>query len=88
MDEQPSTLAQLIWLHEATVIELDTICDRYLALSPKVARQRAALHTLPFPTFRLTDSAKAPIMVKVSDLARHIDDQHEAAAKSWEHSQA
>lgn len=83
-----STEIQLVFLYKAAAVELENICEKYLGLSPKVAKQRAALHTLPFPTFRLTDSAKAPIMVKVSDLARHIDDQHEAAAKSWEHSQA
>lgn len=82
-----NTEIHLVALYRATAVELDRISEQYLGLSPKVARQRAALNTLPFPTFRLSESAKAPILVKLKDLADHIDSQHEGAAKSWEHSQ-
>lgn len=82
-----ATEIQLLALHRAAAVRLEDICEHYLNLSPLVARQRAALCTLPFPTFRMTPSAKAPYMVKINDLAKHIDHQHEAATEGWEASQ-
>lgn len=82
-----ATEIQLLALHRAAAVRLEDICEHYLNLSPLVARQRAALCTLPFPTFRMTPSAKAPYMVKINDLAKHIDRQHEAATEGWEASQ-
>lgn len=80
------TQLQLLALHRAPAVRLEAICEHYLNLSPVVARQRAALNTLPFPTFRMTDSGKAPLMVKIVDLAKHIDATHEVASAEWENS--
>jgi hypothetical protein len=82
-----STEHRLMAVHRATALRLDDISMAYLGLSPQVARQRAALNDLPFPTFRLSESVKAPILVHVTDLATHIDVQHEKATESWQHSQ-
>lgn len=82
-----TTELQLLALHKAPAVRLDAICDHYLNMSPAVAGKRAALNTLPFPTFRINDSLKAPVMVKVTDLAKHIDAKHESAEKEWEASQ-
>lgn len=81
------THLQLLALHRAPAVHLEAICEHYLSLSPAVARQRAALNALPFPTFRMNDSAKAPLMVKIADLAKHIDQQHQLATAGWEASQ-
>jgi hypothetical protein len=82
-----STEMQLLALFRQPTVRLEDISDHYLHLSPPVARQRAALNQLPFPTFRLTDSQKAPVMVKISDLAAHIDAKRDTAQAEWEHSQ-
>jgi hypothetical protein len=66
---------------------LEDVCERWLNMSPKVAQQRAALHQLPFPTFRLSGSQKAPLLVDLRDLAGHIDQARECAKARWEHSQ-
>jgi len=81
------TELQLLALHRAPSVRLEDICEHYLNLSPTVARQRAALNSLPFPTFRMSGSGKAPHMVKISDLAKHIDAAHETATTEWENSQ-
>lgn len=78
---------QLFVQYRDTVIPVDNICEKYLNLTPPEARRRALLNKLPFPTFRMVQSQKAPLMVKLTDLAAHIDKQHESAQESWEHSQ-
>jgi len=79
---------QLFVLYRAPTVNLDSICDKYLSLSPPEARRRAAMHALPFPTFRLTSSQKAPYMVALKDLAAHIDSTHTEAQRDWDKSQA
>lgn len=81
------TEIQLFALHRAPTVPLAEVCEKYLQLSQPEALRRAALHKLPFPTFRLTTSQKGPVMVKLTDLAAHIDSTHEAASAEWEHSQ-
>jgi hypothetical protein len=77
---------QLLAIHKGPV-PLDEICERYLRLSREEAMRQAALNQLPFPTFRLSPSRKAPILVHLSDLANHIDTSRESAKSAWEHSQ-
>lgn len=74
-----STESQLLAVHKAPTVKLEDICEHYLGLSPTVAKQYAAKNQLPVTTFRLTSSAKAPLMVKISDLAALIDSQHAGA---------
>ena len=81
------TELRLLVIHDAAAVPLADICVRYLNLSWQKAREAASVNRLPFPTFRLTDSQKAPLMVSVTDLARHIDTRHAEATASWEHSQ-
>lgn len=80
------TELQLLALHRAPAVPLDAICDTYLNMSRGTARAEAALNRLPFATFKLSESRKAPVMVKVTDLARHIDASHQCAQKEWENS--
>lgn len=82
----PTELRLLATLH-TPVVPLYDICEKWLNMKPQTARESAALNTLPFPTFRISSSRAAPLMVSVRDLADHIDAQHEAAKASWERSQ-
>ena len=81
------TELKLTAIHKGPVARLADICEPYLQLKYAEARRRAAVHALPFAAFRLGDSAKAPLMVRVADLARHIDGVAKAAQADWEHSQ-
>lgn len=76
----------LLAVHKAPVVPLLDICERYLGMGSEIAMRRAALNRLPFPTFRLNESQKAPVMVDISDLASHIDAQKKCAQESWENS--
>lgn len=81
------TEIKLLAVLKAPAVPLAEVCDRYLGLGAPEAARQAALHLLPFPAFRLNESRKAPLMVSVTDLARHIDTQHECAKRSWTNSQ-
>lgn len=78
------TELHLVAVHKGPTAKLDDICERYLELSPSVAYAYAAKNKLPFPTFRLNGSQKAPLMVSVRDLAAHIDKARDAARREWE----
>jgi hypothetical protein len=82
-----TTTEMLFVVHRGPTAKLQDICDKYLNLAWNQARAKAALNQLPFPTFRLTESVKSPLMVYVKDLAAHIDTQHALAEKEWEKSQ-
>ncbi|MEW6703744.1 MAG: pyocin activator PrtN family protein [Pseudomonadota bacterium] len=69
-------------------IPLADVCQTHFGLDYKAARERATAHRLPVPTFRLTDSQKAPLMLHLADLARYIDETHEQARREWEKAQA
>ena len=71
----------------APIVPLASICEQFFGLSPRAAQEHAALNKLPVPAFRLRESQKAPLMVHVRDLAKHIDDSHTVATEHWEHSQ-
>lgn len=81
------TEIKLLAIHKGPIIPLAEISKRYLGRSPQEAARLAATNQLPFPAFRLRDSFKSPLMVKVEDLARHIDTVAECAKESWENSQ-
>ena len=80
------TELQLLALYRAPAVSLAAISESYLNMAPANARRAAALNQLPFPTFRIGTSQKAPTMVKISDLAQHIDAAHQCAKVDWEHS--
>lgn len=77
------TERQLLALHKSPAVRLQDICEHYLAMSWPVARRCAGRGTLPFPTYRLMDNQKLPILVRLSDLARVLDAAHEEAKKGW-----
>lgn len=81
------TEIKLIAIYKGPTVPLAEVSQRYLGMDPDWAQKRAKLNALPFPTFRLTESPKAPLMVSTDDLARHIDGQRDDAMKSWKNSQ-
>lgn len=81
-----TTVDLLLKVHGGVMIPLADICDRYFACDIRWARQKAALNQLPVPTWRLVDSKKAPLMVRVTDLAEYIDKR--GAAEKAEHAKS
>lgn len=81
-----NTEIMLLAVHRSPLVRLEDICDRYFGIAYDTARSKAALNQLPVPTWRLIDSQKAPLMVRLSDLAAHIDSTAEAAVESHDNS--
>lgn len=81
------TEIKLTAIHKGPVARLSDISKAYLGMEYAEAAKLAALNTLPFHTFRLRESRKAPLMVTVSDLAAHIDAVSECAKEEWDNSQ-
>ena len=82
-----SSLA-LMSIYKSPIIPLSEICDRYLSLSIDEALKRASRAELPFPTFRISQSRKAPLMVLAEDLGAHIDKTAAHARTEWERAQS
>ncbi|WP_018871425.1 pyocin activator PrtN family protein [Thioalkalivibrio sp. ALgr3] len=71
-DAGVTTVELLMREYGAADIELERVTDKYLAISRKEAFRRANRGDLPFPAYR-AGSAKSPWMVRVTDLAAHLD---------------
>jgi len=78
---------KLTAVYKGPTVPLSDICKPYLNLSYAEARRRAALNQLPFPTFRLGNTSKAPVVVSVRTLAEHIDAREASAQAEWRKSQ-
>lgn len=72
---------------DATVVPLADICGRYLNMGRDAAMKAASLNQLPFPTFRLVDSKRAPVLVSVADLQHVIEIRRVCAMENWTNSQ-
>lgn len=70
-----NTLFLLMAEYGTPTVPLNQVCEKYFGLSAKTAEKRAQLGELPIPTFRGTDSQKAPRLVSLQDLAQHLDSQ-------------
>jgi hypothetical protein len=81
------TELELLAVHRSPVVRLEDICQPYLNLNYPQARDRAALNELGLPTFRMRDSRKAPLLVRVTELAQYIDQRANAATDEWRKSQ-
>lgn len=69
------TEVQLLAVHRSPAVRLEDICQSYLNLDYRQARDLAASGKLGIPTFRLRDSRKAPLLVRIRELAEFIDQQ-------------
>lgn len=79
-----SIIFALLARFESPLIPLELICEEFLGLKPKTAESKAKACTLPFPTLKLRNSERSPTMVKVEDLAAHIEKKYEESQKEWQ----
>lgn len=85
MSNQMSTVFLLMAEFGQADVPLEVVAQRYLGLSEKEAKQRAAARMLPIPAYRGSSSQKSPWLVRVTDLADYLDKQREEARKEWQH---
>ncbi len=83
-----NTAFALLARFESPTVKLEDICVEFFGMKKEKAYERAALNELPVPTFRASDSQKAPVMVHVDDLAKLLDERRTAARIEWERSKA
>ena len=81
------TSLALMSIFKTPTIPLTEVCERYFSLSYEEAKKKAARNELPVPTFRLTNSRKAPLMVSAEALGSWIDKTESDARAMWERSQ-
>lgn len=60
-----------------TTIPLADVSEKYFGLKPSTAEKKASMGEFALPTFRASDSQKAPRMIHVQDLAEHLDKQRQ-----------
>jgi Pyocin activator protein PrtN len=82
-----NTAFALLSRFESPTVKLEDISEEYFGMKKGKAYERAALNQLPVPTFRASESQKAPRLVHVDDLARWLDEQRARARAQWERSQ-
>lgn len=68
----------------SSTVELKEISKEFFGITPKTAEQRAKACDFPLPTFKLRDSERSPTLIKIEDLAAHIDTQYEQAKNEWQ----
>lgn len=83
-----NTAFALLARFESPTVKLEDICEEFFGMGKDKAYERAAVDGLPVPTFRASESQKAPRLVHVDDLAKHLDDQRRVARLEWERSKA
>lgn len=69
------------------LVPLEAVSERYFGLSYAEARRAAGINELPVPTFRMRDSAKAPLVMHASELAAFIDKKAAESTTEWTKSQ-
>ena len=78
------TLMLLMMEHEKAVVPLKDIHAQYFGIDTLAkANQRARAHELPVPAFRL-GSNKSDWLVRLEDLAFHIDKEANEQKQIWE----
>lgn len=64
-------------------VPLAEVCERYFGVPPTMASRLVAAGRFPVPAFRARDSRKAPLLVRVDDLAEVLDSRYERARLQW-----
>ena len=62
---------------DTATIALSDVAERYFGMKPSIAENKAAIGQFPVPTFRASDSQKAPRLIHIQDLAEHLDKQRQ-----------
>lgn len=81
------TYSALLIQYESPVVPLSEICEAYFDCDYKAAQRMHRDDKLPIPAFR-TGSRQSPLMIKLQDLADHIDAQHSKAKAALKRMQA
>lgn len=63
-------------------VPLAEVCERFFGISPEIAIRSASKGKLPVPAYR-AGGRKAPLLVRVDDLARVLDARYEEARSTW-----
>src|SRR5436309_3231394 len=82
-----TTVYALIKRFNGPTVPLEVVASEFFGLGKEKAYQYAALNRLPVPTFRCTESNKAPLLVHVEDLAALLDSRRASQRSQWTHSQ-
>lgn len=72
------TVTMLFARFESATVNLEDIAKEFFGLTPDQAKRQAGTGQLPVPAFRI-GKAKAPWLVHLDDLAKHIDQAREQA---------
>lgn len=72
------TITMLFARFETAAVGLEDVAQEYFGLSPEQAKRQAGRGELPVPAFRM-GKAKAPWLIHLEDLAKHIDQAREQA---------
>lgn len=83
-----NTAFALLARFESPTVKLEDICKEFFGMDKEKAYERANVNELPVPTFRASESQKAPRLVHVDDLAKHLDEQRGRAREEWERAKA
>ncbi len=67
---------------ESPTVELKQVCQEFFGITPKTAGQRAKTCDFPVPTFKLRESERSPMLIKIEVLAA-FDRKHEEAKRDW-----
>ena len=62
-------------------VTVEEVGAAYLGLSPELSRRHASSGAFPMPCFRMCDSQKSPWLVRLDDLAAHLDARRDEAAQ-------
>lgn len=66
-------------MNDEDLIPLDEICEKWFGVTPKIARRKAALGTLPVPAFRLSGTRRGPLFVSKAALDQLVADRQAKA---------
>ncbi len=64
-------------------IALVDVADEYLGLTPSTAKRKARINDLPFPVLRLSDSQKAPWLVKFEHFVEYVERRASESHNDW-----
>lgn len=79
-----NTSFALLARFESPTVELKIICEEFFGYTSKTAEQKAKAQDLPVPTFKLRNSERSPSLVKVTDLAAHVDKCYQESRSDWD----
>ncbi|EIA1496860.1 MULTISPECIES: pyocin activator PrtN family protein [Vibrio] len=65
------------------LISLVDVAGEYLGLTPSTAKRKARVNDLPFPVLRLSDSQKAPWLVKFEHFVEYVERTAANSHSDW-----